>query len=178
LAYCGVDSETSDLYKKADAVCMRLGEYFQIQDDVLDAFAPPEVLGKIGTGIEDAKCSWLVCKALELVTPEQRQILEENYGKWDEEGVKKVKALYKDLELEKIYNEYEEEQKEACDALIASIEPESFQERWTRTACIAEAFQSQAEVPDNRIHMAEHHGLLNALSKMALAVGGEEDDQV
>mmetsp|Transcript_17132 Transcript_17132/g.25437 ORF Transcript_17132/g.25437 Transcript_17132/m.25437 type:complete len:650 (-) Transcript_17132:701-2650(-) len=49
---------------------------------------------------------------------------------------------------------------------------------WTRTACIAEAFRSQAEVSENRLHMAEHHGLLNALSKMALAVGGEEDDRV
>ena len=46
LAYCGYDPDESDLYMKADAVCMRLGEYFQIQDDVLDAFAPPEVLGK------------------------------------------------------------------------------------------------------------------------------------
>lgn len=127
LAYCGYPPE-SDLYAKADAVCMRLGEYFQIQDDVLDAFAPPEVLGKIGTDIEDAKCSWLVCKALELVTPEQKEILLEHYGKHDPDGVEKVKNLYKELELEKIYNEYEEEQKQACDELIATVEPESFQE--------------------------------------------------
>ena len=46
----------------------RQGEMFgQSQDDFLDAFAPPEVLGKIGTDIEDAKCSRLVCKALEMV---------------------------------------------------------------------------------------------------------------
>lgn len=128
LAYTGVDPSESDMYVKADAVCMRLGEYFQVQDDVLDAFAPPEVLGKIGTDIQDAKCSWLVCKALEIVTPEQKEILMKYYGKHDEEGVAKVKELYRTLELEKIYNDYEDEQKEACDALIASIEPESFQE--------------------------------------------------
>lgn len=127
LTYCGVPPE-SDLYVKADAVCMRLGEYFQIQDDVLDAFAPPEVLGKIGTDIEDAKCSWLVCKALELVTPDQKQILLDNYGKHDAEGVQKVKDLYRDLGLEKVYQDYEEEQKKACDELIESIEPESFQD--------------------------------------------------
>jgi len=128
LAYCGYDPETSDLYKKADAVCMRLGEYFQVQDDVLDAFAPPEILGKIGTDIEDAKCSWMVCKALELATEEQREVLLEHYGKHDPDGVEKVKGLYRDLGLEGVYRDYEEEQKKECDALIAEIEPESFRE--------------------------------------------------
>jgi farnesyl diphosphate synthase len=130
LSYCGYP-EDSDLYVKADAVCMRLGEYFQVQDDVLDAFAPPEVLGKIGTDIEDAKCSWLVCKALELATPEQKELLIQHYGQHDPEGVAKVKALYRELGLEKIYEDYEEEQKKACDELIAKIEPESFQELFT-----------------------------------------------
>ena len=141
LAYCGYDpndngedassssSSSSSLYKKAEEICMILGTYFQIQDDVLDAFASPEVLGKIGTDIEDAKCSWLVCKALELVTPDQRKVLEENYGKHDDpDGVQKVKDLYKELKLQELYVEYEEEQKKICDDLIGQIEPENFQE--------------------------------------------------
>jgi farnesyl diphosphate synthase len=108
---------------------MILGEYFQIQDDVLDAFAAPEVLGKVGTDIEDAKCSWLVCKALELVSDEQRTILEENYGKHDDPtGVQKVKYLYKKLKLDELFHAYEEEKKVTCDELIAKIEPEIFQE--------------------------------------------------
>ncbi|KAL7506658.1 hypothetical protein ACHAXN_003913 [Cyclotella atomus] len=134
LAYCGYSQDSEEgkaLYGKAEEVCMRLGEYFQIQDDVLDAFAPPEVLGKIGTDIEDAKCSWLVCKALELVNEDQKQILVDHYGKHEEEGVKKVKGLYKELKLEELYHEYEEEQKKACDELIASIEPESFRDLFT-----------------------------------------------
>jgi len=107
---------------------MILGEYFQIQDDVLDAFAPPEVLGKIGTDIEDAKCSWLVCKALELVNDEQKEILMTHYGNHDAEGVKKVKELYRELKMEELFQTYEEEQKKICDDLIAKIEPENFQE--------------------------------------------------
>lgn len=131
LSYCGYDPESDEgkaLYKKAEDVCMILGEYFQIQDDVLDAFAPPEVLGKIGTDIEDAKCSWLVCKALELVNDDQRKVLVDHYGKHDPEGVQKVKELYKELKLEEMYHAYEEEQKTACDELISKIEPENFQE--------------------------------------------------
>ena len=63
-------------YDAAREVLMIMGIYFQAQDDYLDAFASPEVLGKIGTDIQDKKCGWLFCKAYhELVNKEQKQIL-------------------------------------------------------------------------------------------------------
>jgi hypothetical protein len=50
---------------------------------------------------------------------------------------------------------------------------------WTSTDCIAEAFHAQASVPENCIIMAHHHGLLNSLSRLALAKGtGPDVDRV
>lgn len=46
------------------------------QDDYLDCFGDPELMGKVGTDIQDNKCSWLVVECLRRVTPDQRQILE------------------------------------------------------------------------------------------------------
>ena len=46
---------------------------------------------------------------------------------------------------------------------------------WTNTDCIAEAFRAQASVPENCVIMAHHHGLLNALSRLALTRGDGPD---
>jgi farnesyl diphosphate synthase len=73
-------SATSKNLQTAHDILIPMGEYFQAQDDYLDAFADPTVLGKIGTDIQDNKCSWLVNQALKKVTPEQRKVLEETYG--------------------------------------------------------------------------------------------------
>lgn len=65
----------------------------QIQDDYLDCYGKPEVIGKIGTDIEDSKCSWLVCTALQVVNDSQKQIITEYYGKPDEASVAKIKVV-------------------------------------------------------------------------------------
>jgi farnesyl diphosphate synthase len=102
----GIQEESAfDLAKK---ICCIMGEYFQIQDDYLDCFGDPAVIGKIGTDIQDNKCSWLVVQALKRCTPEQRRVLENNYGQWDANKVKKVKELYKTLNLVSVFEEYEQ----------------------------------------------------------------------
>jgi hypothetical protein len=50
---------------------------------------------------------------------------------------------------------------------------------WTQTSDIAEALDAQATHDENRLAMAEHHGLLNALSGMAqLTAGGTEAELI
>lgn len=60
-------------------------------------------------------------------------------------------------------------------ALLAALVKAS---SWSRTPCIAEAFLAQAELESNRVIVAQHHGLLNGLAKLALTTNGEEADRV
>lgn len=97
------------LFDKAREILLIMGEYFQVQDDFLDCYGSPEVIGKIGTDIQDNKCSWLIVQALNIATDDQRQILKDNYGQHDPEKVMKVKEVYNDLNIERVYLAYEEE---------------------------------------------------------------------
>uniref|UniRef100_V9KXC4 Farnesyl pyrophosphate synthase n=1 Tax=Callorhinchus milii TaxID=7868 RepID=V9KXC4_CALMI len=112
----GIDTETE--HSNAKAILLEMGEFFQIQDDFLDCFGDPELTGKIGTDIEDNKCSWIVVQALKKVTPEQRKILEECYGRPEPEKVERVKALYEELGMPDVFRDYEEESYQRLMGLI------------------------------------------------------------
>ena len=109
LALHYVGAATPKNLQTALDILVPMGEYFQAQDDYLDAFADPKVLGKIGTDIQDNKCSWLINQALRKVNPEQRQLLHENYGRKDSQKEAKVKELYHELKLKDFYEQWEEE---------------------------------------------------------------------
>ncbi|KIW30036.1 farnesyl pyrophosphate synthase [Cladophialophora immunda] len=108
--------------KQSHDILIPLGEYFQIQDDYLDAFGDPSVIGKIGTDIKDNKCGWLINQALLICTPEQRKLLDENYGQKDDAKEAKVKQLYNELQLEKRYQGYEEKRVGELRDMIAAVD--------------------------------------------------------
>ncbi|CAA6670109.1 unnamed protein product [Spirodela intermedia] len=114
-----MSGENLDNFVAVKDILVQMGIYFQVQDDYLDCFGDPDVIGKIGTDIEDFKCSWLVVQALERADENQKKILNENYGKLDADCVSKVKALYKDLNLEAAFFEYESK---SYEQLISAIE--------------------------------------------------------
>lgn len=45
MIYAGVKDPAS--YRLARDICCRIGEFFQIQDDFLDCFGDPKVIGKV-----------------------------------------------------------------------------------------------------------------------------------
>lgn len=122
LALLQLNLATPKNLKQAEDILIPLGEYFQIQDDYLDNFGDPEFIGKIGTDIKDNKCSWLVNQALAIVTPEQRKVLEENYGRKDDAKEKVIKELFNELNLEQRYLDYEEKFVTDIRARIANID--------------------------------------------------------
>lgn len=110
-------------YDLAKKILIPLGEYFQVQDDFLDCYMPPELLGKVGTDIVDNKCSWLVNVALSIATPAQRKVLDENYAVKPAggEAERRVKEVYKEMNLEGRYHEYEEDAYKRITAMIQEI---------------------------------------------------------
>ncbi|PHH80714.1 hypothetical protein CDD80_62 [Ophiocordyceps camponoti-rufipedis] len=109
LALYYLELATPNNIKQTEEIVPLLTEYFQIQDDYLDNFGRPETIGKIGNDIRENKCSWLVVQALEIATPKQRRVLEENYGRDDDVKERAVKKLYDELALEQRYQEFEEQ---------------------------------------------------------------------
>ncbi|RZC17052.1 Farnesyl pyrophosphate synthase 1 [Glycine soja] len=81
---CALLMVGEDLDKNVDVknILVEMGTYFQ--DDYLDCFGDTQTIGKIGTDIEDFKCSWLIVKAVELSNEQQKKVLQENYGVFEE----------------------------------------------------------------------------------------------
>lgn len=108
-------------YAVAKKICLAMGEYFQAQDDFLDAFGDPEVTGKVGTDIEDGKCTWLAVEALKAMTEEDRNLFTANYAKKDAENVKVIKDMYRRLNVPEAFAAYEEASHKSICAMIDDV---------------------------------------------------------
>ena len=99
---------TVDIAVVESLACV-VGEYFQVQDDFLDCFGDPAVIGKIGTDIEDVKCSWLAVTFLESASEEDIATFKANYGQHDTDKVAVIKELYSKAKLREKFEVYETE---------------------------------------------------------------------
>lgn len=120
---CGIshNTEGQDPYALASSILLPLGEYFQVQDDYLDFAGTPEQIGKVGTDIVDNKCSWCINTALALATPEQRTVLDNNYGRKDAACEQRVKDVFVAVGLHERYSTYEEASYKKVMGLIETI---------------------------------------------------------
>ncbi|WIA39084.1 hypothetical protein OEZ86_005226 [Tetradesmus obliquus] len=127
-------------FELAKSICVEMGQYFQIQDDYLDCYGDPAVIGKIGTDVEDAKCCWLVCTALKEASEEQKDVIKANYGQKDPAAVAKVKEVYAQLGLASKFEAYEAQ---SHAQLSATIEEQSLLPKQVFTSLLAKIYKRQ-----------------------------------
>lgn len=108
-------------FQQAREILLIMGEYFQVQDDYLDCYGDPSVIGKIGTDIQDNKCCWLVVTALNKANAAQRQVLEANYGIKNKKKEAVIKKLYVEMGIEADFKAYEEESYSEIQRLLANV---------------------------------------------------------
>lgn len=97
------------IFQQVKAILMELGSWYQIQDDYWDCFGDFGTSGKVGNDINEGKCTWLAVKFMETASEEQMRLFLQIYGNNKPEDVEKVKKLYRDVELPKVFKACEEE---------------------------------------------------------------------
>ncbi|THD21051.1 Farnesyl pyrophosphate synthase vrtD [Fasciola hepatica] len=107
MALAGI--QEASCYDQAANILLKLGQYFQAQDDFLDCFGDPTVTGKVGTDIVDGKCSWLVVTCLSKASEKQLQTIKESYGHKDPGAEATVRRVFEELGLRDAFRKYEED---------------------------------------------------------------------
>lgn len=69
-----------EVFRQAKTILLEMGYFYQVQDDFIDCFGDPAITGKIGTDIQDNKCSWLAVVCMQRATEEQKEIMRECYA--------------------------------------------------------------------------------------------------
>ena len=109
-----------DIEKERD-ILLDIGHLFQAQDDILDVFGDPKITGKIGSDIEEGKCTWLLCKCLSLprVSESDRFVLKVS------RDTKIVKEIYEKNEILNHFECFEFEIKKKIENSISKLSNES-----------------------------------------------------
>ncbi|XP_063830678.1 farnesyl pyrophosphate synthase-like isoform X2 [Ostrinia nubilalis] len=96
----------------------RFMDYFN-ENDFLDSFGDEAISGKIGSDIQEGKISWLSVTALQRCDEAQREEFIANYGRADDACVQRIKQLYRELQIPRLYRE---EERACYENIIARIQ--------------------------------------------------------
>lgn len=69
-----------EAFHQAKSILLEMGHFFQVQDDFLDCFGDTAKTGKIGTDIQENKCTWLAVVTMQRANTLQKFIMRECYG--------------------------------------------------------------------------------------------------
>lgn len=79
-----------------------------VQNDFLDCYEE-DTTSIAGTDIQEGKCTWLAVTALERCNPAQRTVFRACYGSKEPAHIERIKRLYDQLDIPKLYMEHEKE---------------------------------------------------------------------
>jgi farnesyl diphosphate synthase len=117
-------------------VNLMIGELFQAQDDILDCFGDPTVIGKIGRDIEEGKCTWLLYTALAetrtLASDTYQELVDLFSSPRSPTSVQRVKSIYKDIQIESLFESFTTDLNTEINSTIDSISSAELQDlcRW------------------------------------------------
>ncbi|XP_018496993.2 farnesyl pyrophosphate synthase-like [Galendromus occidentalis] len=96
-----------EMHRAAEVIALQIGHIFQAQDDFLDCYGDQS--GKLGTDITDGKCSWLLVRALQKASPQQKCDILRNVGRGERGGHEEttVKAIYNELQMKEEFKAFE-----------------------------------------------------------------------
>ena len=66
------------MHREAEKILLKIGHFYQVQNDFLNYYSKEEIGGKSETDIQEGKCTWPIVIALERATAEQKRILRVN----------------------------------------------------------------------------------------------------
>ncbi|CAH0590327.1 unnamed protein product [Chrysodeixis includens] len=93
--------------KNAENISFLLGRLFQIQDDYMDCFGDDSLTGKLGSDIQEGKCTWLAVNALNRCKENHKSVFKVCYGSREPAHVERIKQLYIDLKIPELYKQEE-----------------------------------------------------------------------
>ncbi|KAE8381809.1 isoprenoid synthase domain-containing protein [Aspergillus bertholletiae] len=107
LAFLYLRLGTPAKLESVQQVSMLLGVVFQARDDYLDVYGNEQITGKIGTDIQENKCSWLSVEAIRRCDKEQMKALENSYGSHHSNDIFKVRELFEQLKLVQAFEDWD-----------------------------------------------------------------------
>nr|WBV93233.1 terpene synthase 2 [Nezara viridula] len=119
---------SQELIDKTVEIFTIAGQLIQTWDDFNDYYSSSEQNGKPSCDFINGGTTWVSAKAMEIFNPTQAAEFMECYGSADQGKMKRVRELYDQIDMPKLYIEHMLEKYNHCETLIKRLPHEKLRE--------------------------------------------------